>query len=363
MSELDHNDEQTASSDQVVDEADRISRNRERNKEHARKTRLRKKEQLQALKTRVTELEAEGMRLKQEVEACNVASILVGLSSGNVTDDGIVKTSASPSSTSFGAYLSGGKRKRFTSIDGEDSSPAPMKLNIKGQITLVGGSGNESKTQIDWKSGVYYDQNGIRQQLTQSELEDLRRERNRMHAKMTRDRKKCYVASIKRVISKLEEENRHLRESLTKSRALSCQDGFTQDKQPSASLQPVLGSSHSSTFFDTSSAYVSQNEHASATQEALTSSTRSSSLFDKSTSCFRDEASVYEIAFLPQSSINNSTSRNSCDKKSLSPEIPCSNPTQKRNPSQTFNEDTKKQDNGPRSQPSSMFCTSIYTVG
>lgn len=38
-----------------------------------------------------------------------------------------------------------------------------------------------------------------------------------MHAKMTRDRKKCFVASLKRVISKLEEENQSFRELLERS--------------------------------------------------------------------------------------------------------------------------------------------------
>lgn len=45
-----------------------------------------------------------------------------------------------------------------------------------------------------------------------------RRERNRMHAKMTRDRKKCFLASLNRVIAKLEEENQGLREILASSR-------------------------------------------------------------------------------------------------------------------------------------------------
>ena len=44
-----------------------------------------------------------------------------------------------------------------------------------------------------------------------------RRERNRMHAKMTRDRKKCFIASLKRVISRLEEENKQLHETLERS--------------------------------------------------------------------------------------------------------------------------------------------------
>ena len=46
-----------------------------------------------------------------------------------------------------------------------------------------------------------------------------------MHAKMTRDRKKCFVASIKRVIIKLEEENQRLREILEKSQTLTLKDG------------------------------------------------------------------------------------------------------------------------------------------
>lgn len=39
-----------------------------------------------------------------------------------------------------------------------------------------------------------------------------------MHAKMTRDRKKCFLASLNRVIAKLEEENRGLREVLARAR-------------------------------------------------------------------------------------------------------------------------------------------------
>ena len=45
-----------------------------------------------------------------------------------------------------------------------------------------------------------------------------------MHAKMTRDRKKCFVASLNRVIAKLEEENRDLRRVLARS-----QDGTDND--------------------------------------------------------------------------------------------------------------------------------------
>jgi len=174
------------SSDQEEDYDERRHRNRERNKEHARKTRVRKKEQLQALKTRVNELEDEGRRLKQSIQECSVASILLGLSSGGAAvpggeegkkEEDLSSTTTSSSSSprsNLGACLSGGKRKRFLSLDGEDPSPPPMELNIKGQITLVGGPGNEGKANINWKTGVYVDDTGKRQQLTKSELETLR---------------------------------------------------------------------------------------------------------------------------------------------------------------------------------------------
>ncbi len=169
------------SSDHEDSEDERRNRNRQRNAEHARKTRLRKKEHLQALKDRVNQLEEEGTRLKQSIQECSIASILLGLSSGDATGDAdgerqgeITSSTSSSSLHSFGACLASGKRKRFLSLDGEDPTPPPMELKIKGQITLVGGPGNEGKTQINWKTGVYVDENGRPQQHTKAELEDLR---------------------------------------------------------------------------------------------------------------------------------------------------------------------------------------------
>ena len=157
------------------DDGERRLLARERNKEHARKTRLRKKEQLQSLKSRVNELEEEGRRLKQQIEACSVASILVGLSHGSSTgQEGMSGADSSAQPKNYGETLSGGKRKRFLSLDGEEPSPPPMELNIKGHITLVGGPAGEGKTQINWKTGVYFDDQGQRHQLTKKELEELR---------------------------------------------------------------------------------------------------------------------------------------------------------------------------------------------
>lgn len=115
------------------DRGDRRQENLVRNKEHARRTRLRKKEQLDALKDRVIKLEEEGKRLKQDIQECSVASILLGLSSGTESggDEGKKEDSilSSPSSN-FGQVLAGGKRKRFLSLDGEDEGPPPVRAHM-----------------------------------------------------------------------------------------------------------------------------------------------------------------------------------------------------------------------------------------
>ena len=66
-----------------------------------------------------------------------------------------------------------------------------------------------------------------------------------MHAKMTRDRKKSFIASLKRVLAKLEGENQGLREELDKARAdeslnaSSSNDRNTQEEEEFAYTSPL----------------------------------------------------------------------------------------------------------------------------
>ena len=169
-------------SDSIASEGDdsenageRLARSRERNREHARRTRLRKKAQLQALQSRVKELQEESRLLKQTVEECSIASILLGLSGQqeeeDVTDgiNDLMKPRVNDP-TKFCA-MPGGKRKRF--LSDADQTPQPMELKIRGKLTTVGGAG-AGKTQINWKTGVFFDEEGVKKQLSPEELEDLR---------------------------------------------------------------------------------------------------------------------------------------------------------------------------------------------
>lgn len=151
----------------------RLARSRDRNREHARRTRLRKKHQLQILQNRVKELQGESKVLKQTIEECSIASILLCLSTGDrdIVDDlysadGLLNSKSEDKKF----FTITGKRKRF--VSDADCEPMAMRLKIKGKDTQIGGPG--CRAQINWKTGVFIDEEGNHQQLSSTELESLR---------------------------------------------------------------------------------------------------------------------------------------------------------------------------------------------
>lgn len=208
----------------------RMARSRERNREHARRTRRRKKAQLEALQSKVQSLQTKNKSLKQSLEECRIASILVGFSVSDGDDrDGMIQSLLDEANEIEGKEifkrLVGGKRTRFvsdasdianagitTSVVSGNSVSVPLKIEINGQTTVIGGDG---KSHLNWKTGVYTNENGVRSLLTNQQLEYLRRERNRMHAKMTRDRKKSFIAAIEKTIEELESSNERMNAVLT----------------------------------------------------------------------------------------------------------------------------------------------------
>jgi hypothetical protein len=178
-SEEDDDDQEHEDDDDDDDEEGaerRMARSRERNREHARRTRLRKKAQMEVLQQKVKGLEAESRVLKQSLEECNIASILVGLSSPDEKNSAqeiqsvLQGALAKPGGKNGIANLVGNKRRRFTADSFEIRPSQPLRVNIDGQTTLIGGG----RTHINWKSGVYSDEKGAQKQLTQDQLESLR---------------------------------------------------------------------------------------------------------------------------------------------------------------------------------------------
>ncbi|CAJ1955281.1 unnamed protein product [Cylindrotheca closterium] len=224
-SDLDHSDDERK--EYHEDAEQRMARSRERNREHARRTRLRKKAQLEALQSKVKGLQAESNVLKQSLEECSIATILVGLASGEnnkMVDELVNEVSGDDEPDAI--RLVGGKRKRFVS-DTSEKIPQALTIKINGRTATIGGG----RTHINWKSGVYSDEHGSQIQLSNKDLESLRRERNRMHAKMTRDRKKNFISSIEKTIEKLESRNGRMKKIL--------QEFIQLRLEPSAGVTPM----------------------------------------------------------------------------------------------------------------------------
>jgi hypothetical protein len=151
----------------------RMTKSRERNREHARKTRMRKKVQLKHLQAKVEGLQAESKVLKQSLEECSIASILVGLSSGG--QDRLIQallkeTCEEEDIKNVLPAMEGAKRKHCVLADVPEKQAQPLRIKIGGHTHLIGGG----RTHINWKSGVYIDNNGVQKQLTHKQLESLR---------------------------------------------------------------------------------------------------------------------------------------------------------------------------------------------
>ena len=172
---------------------DRIRKNRARNREHARRTRLRKKAQLEQLQEKVSHLQDEQRRLSSSLQELCTASILFGMShpqelgdSSLVSDQvwkqaslsckvvpqdqSIAENTSTPSSDTAPS-----KRKRFVSCaDANEAStekqPQILEATVNGLRITVGGP----NTHINWKSGLYTDSSGQERHLSEHELKALR---------------------------------------------------------------------------------------------------------------------------------------------------------------------------------------------
>ena len=195
---------------------------RERNRMHARKTRQRKKEHMQKLQNRADELKLEQIRLRQVIHEKNTASILVGL----FQSDAAAISSGGGGETSdprVDALL----KRRVEDIPDASKIPELPALILPGQhshgkkkndaetttnaATKNDSSNSNSNTTNEHpeeEDGIDYALLGKdRSSCSPAELDKIRRERNRMHAKRTRDRKRIFMEEMEVMIRQLEEEN------------------------------------------------------------------------------------------------------------------------------------------------------------
>lgn len=158
--------------------AEQLSRKRERNKVHAKKTRERKRQQTVILQNRINELKDEGDKLRQLVDDRYMASSLLGLSNNNGSDAVQIKESSEIC------------RNYYVDV-------------AMGENGLLNEGKKETKTvRRTNKTGEKY---------TVEEKERRRRERNRMHARRTREKTRNSFELRGTIIGEMTEEIRLLR--------------------------------------------------------------------------------------------------------------------------------------------------------
>ena len=203
---------------------ERLQRSRERNRIHARKTRQRKKVQLESLQQNMDTLRRRNAELTQSLDERIAAikllvlrapeageALLLGVpdlleeESSQSEDTGSENGSIhSRSSTDFAS-------SSFCSSSSSSSSSSSTAINVPsprsdvvqelggGAIKLNGmilGVAEMAQMDIDLEL-----MRKDRSQCTQLELEQIRRERNRMHAKRTRVRKKVQMEELQDAIN------------------------------------------------------------------------------------------------------------------------------------------------------------------
>jgi len=189
---------------------------RERNRVHARKTRQSKKEQMLTLTTRADELKTEQVRLKQSINEKNTASILVGL----FATAGDAKDTANSAEDPRVEHLLKRKAEDIPDASKITELPAlilPGQHNSKKVVKTAGKDIPSSSLQelLSADDGIDYQLLGKdRAKCTPEELDKIRRERNRMHAKRTRDRKRLFMEEMSDMCKQLEDENTLLRRHL-----------------------------------------------------------------------------------------------------------------------------------------------------
>lgn len=192
----------------------RLERSRERNRIHARKTRQRKKLQMEKLQETLDQLKVENNVLRRELDERIAAIKLLVMRSPDEGDDllAITDSPEDRDSDPLADTLSeGGSSTSKTTSDHTDSASSlggEEAIQLNGMIL---GVAEMAEMDIDLEL-----MKKNRSECTPEELEQIRRERNRMHAKRTRVRKKAQLEDIQDSIATLEKQNQELMQRISR---------------------------------------------------------------------------------------------------------------------------------------------------
>lgn len=167
---------------------------------------------MQGLQQRADELKQQQLRLKQIIDEKSTASILVGFAT-STTDESDDSSKEDPRVEQL-------LRRPVEEIPDSSKIPELPALILPGQHgskKTNGETAAQSRKAHDELPSEGFDLELLakdRSKCTPEELDQIRRERNRMHAKRTRDRKRLFMEEMAEICRQLEEENELLRTHL-----------------------------------------------------------------------------------------------------------------------------------------------------
>lgn len=200
---------------------ERLERKRERNKIHAKKTRERKKVLTNILQSRILDLKKEGNELRQKVDEIYAANTLINLSSAmtNLQSDGSGKNNSNMdlSNTKLSASICNNCYSDVVVQNGWLGESKPLEM-----ISLDKKSADfNANSKRSRRNGKY----------TVAERDSIRRERNRIHAKKTREKNKNFFGMSEIIISEMKKESTALRSYLSSLYVLSQEEIEERQRQ------------------------------------------------------------------------------------------------------------------------------------
>ncbi|CAM9702941.1 unnamed protein product [Ectocarpus sp. 12 AP-2014] len=230
--------------------ADRKARNRERNRLHARKTRQRKKQHVQELQLKIWGLRQERQRLLQLSTDHRTAGVLLALScspkqcqegpAGNQHPSSrsspaskLPKAAATPTAS---RSCKGSSRDWGQEVASHEDALRKITQEFERMDgSQQAGDDEEAATHAGGKGG-----GGSRgAKGTLSDRTALRRERNRMHAKRTRNRKKLFVEACSVMIDKMKVENAQLEYEIRASGIQLPEDSWAEEVRETIPEEPL----------------------------------------------------------------------------------------------------------------------------
>lgn len=218
---------------------DRLEKSRERNREHAKRTRLRKKVQFETMKLKLLELQNEAAKLEELLAESNTANILLCMNAktkpGEISDlDNQYNASSSSSSSSSTTSSSFGSPNGGDAFTKKMSSGKDLINELRVSVRAEAATKRVERSVADTEEYLLnssfnddFDDNAHHLSFmntgssNSNNPEIMRKERNRMHAKMTRDRKKMLLTKMQDMIANLESNNELLNNRLTRFQFLN----------------------------------------------------------------------------------------------------------------------------------------------